>query len=412
MLFKQFPRATFSGVTLLAFASCFTSSGYGQSQTFSSGSTGADGPLNITAPGVTYFNPAALNLHPANPNIFNFTTITIAQGATLVLTEEVFHGPAFFLATGDVVITGTLDLSGNGGGNGTSIQSGRLTSYAGSGGYGGGLGGGPGGTPAPEPGNGPGGGTAGTSTANAGNGQFTGNQFLVPLIGGSGGGGVYVGSGAPYTCFGGAGGAGGGAILIASSTSITISGGGVINANGGGPGGNCGLGGAAPGGVGSGGAVRLIANTITGSGVIFIGYSGHLGVVRLEAFSQGFHNVVDALDSMNVPFGQSAPFAIALPTTAPGSLTVTSINGTSINANPFSFPDTTINTSTPVTINIQAKFIPPGTVPTLTIFSETGPDQVITCGPLTGTLQSSTSTANVTFPTGGSRGFVKATWTH
>jgi len=43
-------------------------------QSFSSGSTGADGPLNITAPGVTIFDPKTFNppLNPAGDNIFNF----------------------------------------------------------------------------------------------------------------------------------------------------------------------------------------------------------------------------------------------------------------------------------------------------------------------------------------------------
>ena len=62
--------------------------------TFSSGSTGVDGALNITAPGVTYFNPTTLKL-TANTNIFNFTTITIAAGSTLKFWEGVFHGPVF-----------------------------------------------------------------------------------------------------------------------------------------------------------------------------------------------------------------------------------------------------------------------------------------------------------------------------
>jgi hypothetical protein len=75
--------------------------------TFSSGSTGVDGALNITAPGVTYFNPAAMNL-TKNTNVFNFTTITIANGSSLKFWEGVFHGPVFLLASGDVAINGTI----------------------------------------------------------------------------------------------------------------------------------------------------------------------------------------------------------------------------------------------------------------------------------------------------------------
>jgi hypothetical protein len=82
-----------------------------------------------------------------------------------------------------------------------------------------------------------------------------------------------------------------------------------------------------------------------------------------------------------------------------------------INANPFTFPDAVINSTSPVTVSIEARFVPIGTVPTLTIFSETGGDQTIDCTPLIGTLDQSNSTASITFPAGGSRGFVKATWT-
>jgi hypothetical protein len=198
-------------------------------------------------------------------------------------------------------------------------------------------------------------------------------------------------------------------VLVASSTTITISG--TINANGG-QGANTGCAGA---GGGSGGAVRLMANTITGNGTISAlggsstgqgNVSASAGRIRLEAFQQSFAGSISCGCGVI-----STPNSVALPASAPSSLTVTSINGISINANPFSFPDATINSSVPVTVNIQARYIPTGTVPNLTVFSESGPDQVITCTPLVGSLQSSTSTATVTFPSGGSRGFVKATWT-
>src|SRR5260370_28459822 len=41
-----------------------------QIQQFSSGSTGADGALNITAHGVTYLDPKAMKINPAGDNIF------------------------------------------------------------------------------------------------------------------------------------------------------------------------------------------------------------------------------------------------------------------------------------------------------------------------------------------------------
>ncbi len=82
-------------------------------QQFNSGSDGTDGALNITAPGVTYLDPVAMKLHPKFGNIFNFTTITIAKGSALKLSELKFHGGVFFLAQGDVVINGAIDLTGD-----------------------------------------------------------------------------------------------------------------------------------------------------------------------------------------------------------------------------------------------------------------------------------------------------------
>jgi hypothetical protein len=125
---------------LLLFALCFVESALAQPSPFSSGSTGSDGALNIKGPGITYFNPKTLNLTPAIPNVFNFTTITIAAGSTLKFTEEVFHGPVFLLATGNVDIEGAVQLNGDVGADGHAGQTARIPSFAGSGGYSGGLG--------------------------------------------------------------------------------------------------------------------------------------------------------------------------------------------------------------------------------------------------------------------------------
>src|SRR6266446_6966461 len=89
------------------------SGGKAQAQSFSSGSTGHEGALNITAPGVTYFDPVAMNLNPVVTGVFNFTTINVASGSTLKFSETKYHGPVYFLASGDVTISGTLDLNGD-----------------------------------------------------------------------------------------------------------------------------------------------------------------------------------------------------------------------------------------------------------------------------------------------------------
>jgi hypothetical protein len=148
-----------------------------------------------------------------------------------------------------------------------------------------------------------------------------------------------------------------------------------------------------------------------------IGGSSNGGVIRLEAFDLTHVDFVDCVQgTFHLPGGPatvitSTPFNVAPPATPPGALKVTSINGIVINANPFSFPDAVINSSAPVTVNVQAQFIPVGIVPQIIVTSENGTTQTVACAPLQGTFQQSTCSASILFATGGSRGFVKATWT-
>ena len=73
-------------------------------------------------------------------------------------------------------------------------------------------------------------------------------------------------------------------------------------------------------------------------------------------------------------------------------------------------PDFTIKQSSPVTVILEARFIPPGTVIDLEFFTKAGPPLMVATTPLQGTFELSRATAAVTFPTGSSRGQVKATW--
>jgi hypothetical protein len=150
----------------------------------------------------------------------------------------------------------------------------------------------------------------------AGNGTFTGSQYLIPLIGGSGGGGAI---GPTCGTYADGGGAGGGAILIASSTTITfgptqISG---IFARGGTR--SCRA------GNGSGGAIRLIANTVTTICVAFgcptlnaSGPGGNHGLIRVEAFNADINPGGNA--NVQGSFIKSVPFTPAVPSTAPSTL--------------------------------------------------------------------------------------------
>jgi len=109
-----------------------------QPQTFSSGSTGADGALTYAASlGTVYFPPSGLSVH--SNGIYNFTTISIGTGTTVRLSGWVFNTPIYWLAQGNVTISGTLDLSGQPGHvpNSPSL---RAPSEPGAGGFSGGVG--------------------------------------------------------------------------------------------------------------------------------------------------------------------------------------------------------------------------------------------------------------------------------
>lgn len=317
-------------------------------QGFTSGSTGAYGPLNVTT-------DTTLPL-PAD-GIFNCTTISVAAGATLRFSRNALNTPVYLLATGDVAIDGTIDVSGSGGSSTPPIPG-----QAGPGGFDGGM---PGGNfLSPGAGQGPGGGT-GTTSVNfyPGNGAFGerggspldgtnyGSPLLVPLIGGSGGGG-----GTNSVGNGGAGGGGGGAILVASNTRITVTGTGLVIARGGPQTTN--IFGGGVGGAGSGGAVRMVAPIVAGTGRIDVrggayapGYDGPVGGsgrTRIDAIDRsGLTITVDPLSSFTsgalmvvspnpvprldiieaagttIPEGTASAVAIQLPTGSSTNRTVT-----------------------------------------------------------------------------------------
>ena len=216
-------------------------------------STGADGALNATA-------SQTIQL-PDNGQL-NFTTINIGPGATITFLRNPANTPVYLLASGNVTIDGTIDVSGK---PAMALRGG----LPGPGGYAGGMPGVDGGVPGDGlgPGAGLGGSADGTISGGGGafgtrggfgcssapprNGPTYGSQLLMPLVGGSGGGGGLVTGG----------GGGGGALLVAASTKITLNG--SIWAYGGSAG-------SASAGGGSGGAVRLLAPMIEGNGSIAV----------------------------------------------------------------------------------------------------------------------------------------------
>lgn len=426
----------------------------GASAQFTSTSTGSDGAYAPTGTGTIFFDPAALGLDPSGDNIFNFTTITIPAGLTVKLVASNVRNQAVtWLASGNVSIAGTLDLSGASAvqfdaSNPNSVALYREETEPGPGGYAGGVG--SQGGVAPEAGLGPGGGPAGQNTnINTANcyggaassynvaslylpsvgstglaGTAYGSPYLVPLYGGSGGGG---GWGSSSNGFGGVGGAGGGAIRIVSTTQISVTG--AIIVNGGGSAGVLNQTGACYGGPGAGGAIHLIAPTITGNGVLTAasggtpqGYTGgNTGFIRLNTTNNNFTGTVDgqaaatAFNGVQVYAASGPPYTVpANNTLALPSLTITQINGVAVPASPqgnlVSAPDVSINANTAVTVNIVAANIPVGTVVTLRVTADGGSDQVISCAPLAGTASSSSSTCSATFPFAFSLASLRASW--
>lgn len=253
-------------------------------QTFNSGSNGSLGDINVTVSPTTTFLTADGRLH--------YDTVTVAAGGTWGFRANALNTPVYILAQGDVVIEGTIDVAGAPAPN--PAAGGAPT--GGVGGPGGFDGGKPGFSGGIEPGAGygPAGGLGGrndTTPQGAGAGSFGGlysgapgqdnrggpvygNPVLVPIIGGSGGGGTI---GSP----GVGGGGGGGALVIASSTQIILNG--TIRATGGDIVGSAYN-------MGSGGAVRLIAPVVRGTGSINVrggnNRADNHGRVRVDTFDR------------------------------------------------------------------------------------------------------------------------------
>ena len=238
---------------------------------FSAGSTNALGDLVVS-------NNLTLPLPP--DGIFHYNTITVDAGYTLTFNRNQLNTPVYLLARSNVVINGTIDVSGK-------TQNGSYRGgLGGPGGYDGGFGGFVSGTNEGFGGSGlgPGGGLRGKQSGSqiAGGGSYRttyvwnppnrpgtnyGNPLLIPLVGGSGGGGL-------DGDIGGGGGGGGGAILIASDTVIRVLG--TIRANGGG---------GPHVSQGSGGAIRLVSPRVFGNGSLQVSggqYAGS-GYIRIDS---------------------------------------------------------------------------------------------------------------------------------
>lgn len=411
-----------------ALGACFAP---GVASAFTSPSTGADGAFSPTVNTVVALPPSG---------IFNYTSVNIPAGVTVKFLRNTTNTPVVILATGDVTIAGTLDVSGTSSANVGAAGDGALgddgtPGIGGPGGFAGGSGGlagsspalpggtglGPGGGPAglPSPGSNfcsagtPLGGGGGGFSASGGNSSICGTAGLVtpggvaygssqllPLIGGSGGG---AGAGG-VSLSGSGGGGGGGALLIAASGTVSVTG--TISASGGASGSTSTSGNGSTGGGGSGGAIRIIATTLSGNGTIAAnggavgtggvdgGGAGAAGRIRLEAETFNRTAATTPTASINTP----GPVFV----TGSPSLAISSVAGVSAPVAPTGNADITLPSSTPnpVTVVFTTTGVPVGNTVQLTLTPAFGAKTTVVSPALTGDTTSATASVSVNLPVG------------
>lgn len=332
-------------------------------QVFSSGSTGADGGLDLSTMSCAQSPNIVCKIQVPESGIFNFTTVNVPVGKGLQFKNNSRNTPVIILAQGNVMIAGAVQVSAPGIISPFPCQPGNLPGPGGF--YGGGD--------VNQPGFGPGGGSV-----PGGNGTWVGPLSLVPIIGGSGA------AGGPSV---GIGGGGGGAIVIASSTSITMTSTSGIDAMGGrsNPCFNAGS-------IGSGGAIRLVANSLDIAGSFqACGFGGtNCGVVRLEAPTgslnfTGSSSPAAVLSTINSIVVSAAPPTLSI--VSVGGFAVPSYAGSRFNTVDLLLPN---QLADPISVTVEALNIPVGTQ--VTVGFVLGSSQgTSTLGTLSGTFASSSA---------------------
>ena len=148
-----------------------------------------------------------------------------------------------------------------------------------------------------------------------------------------------------------------------------------------------------------GGAVRLVATAVTGTGTIDVsGASGaSAGRIRVEAFTN------TATVSGGVPGGVSVGVPDALALTVVG-LRIAAIGGVPAPIRPggsYATPDVVLpaGTTSPVTVALEATQVPPGTTVVVTATPLSGAPVSVISTPLVGTPAAASATATLAIPT-------------
>ncbi len=355
---------------------------------FNSGSDGHDGAFNPTA-------DINIDMTDHPDGIYQYASVNIPAGVTVSFTPSAANAitpiPVVWLIQGDCVVAGTIDVSGKSA-NGT---------VGGAGGPGGWRGGN-----IDMPGLGPGGGDRGQSGSygttgclegwnRRGSESLYGNEYLIPLLGGSGGGG--------NTSVAGSG--GGGAILIAASGQISLTGGIAANSGSWPTGGNWDSG--LSDSSGSGGAVRLVSTIILGNGSVSCGgtslaYSMFYGMgrARIEAYSDLYAG------SCNVSLTRGMQNVLLLPDAPSPRLRVSSIGGVTAPATPsdsLPVPDVLLPSTLtgPLEVSLECQNMPLDTPITVMVSPQQGSTLSATATNSSGTFKASTASVSMDIPMGG-----------
>lgn len=278
--------------------------------------------------------------------VYKYSTLNIPSSSSISYTNRSNTCPVVILVQGNATINGTLNLNSNG-------------SQPGPGGFFGGAFGNTAGTILGSAGGGPGGGQpSSTNGVLAGSGSYStfgttgiglgslyGNDRIIPLIGGSGGGAYYNISGQ----------GGGGAVLLVVRGTLTVNG--MIQAN-------------APSidfnryGAGSGGAIRIIAETLAGTGNLQAisgggnNTTGGQGRIRIEKIN----GALTGQNTAPIPsYGSVGVVAKLWPDNLDPSVSVVSVGSISAPTDPFgglTAPDIELPSEGPFTVQAQAKNIP------------------------------------------------------
>ncbi len=289
----------------------------------------------------------------ARPNgVWEFSTIDIGPNVTVTFKPNATNTPVRWLASGDVTVDGTIDISGVQREVEESETFGNKKDFGGISGPGGfnGATGAPLGISLTVPGDGPGGGLLRPNINNSHDGEIYSysNAWLHPLIGGSGG----------SSKTGAAGGAAGGALLIASSGEINVEGSILARPK------TQGL--QTDPSFGSGGAILLRANKATGSGYIDV----NTGRLRIEAWERP---LAENMTGSSAFLSAGLPLLPVSTDPNPPRLWIESINGVTIttprrSANSLVDPDAIIqNHSGDSTIVVKGENVPNGTSISITV---------------------------------------------